>query len=156
MILDSVKSFEKYRNLAEGFDKVYKFMRSKEFNPENEGRHELDVERVYCTISREQLKDIDRAPLETHDSHIDIHVILKGAETMGIKDRSLCDVKDVKYNEADDVAFLKDEHPDNYISIGEDNLAIVFPSDAHAPLIGEGEIVKAVFKVKIKNDIEAI
>ena len=37
-----------------------------------------------------------------------------------------------------------------------DNLAIVFPSDAHAPLIGEGEIVKAVFKVKIKNDIEAI
>lgn len=152
MILDSVKSFEKYRNLAEGLDKVYKFMRSKEFDQANEGKHEIDGERIRCTIGRQQLRDITEATLEIHDSHIDIHVVLKGVETMGIKDRSLCDMKDVKYDEADDIAFLDNENPDNYISIGEGNLAIIFPSDAHAPLIGEGEIVKAVFKVRINND----
>ena len=54
-----------------------------------------------------------------------------------------------------DIALLdNDEIPDNYLSLGEGNLAIVFPSDAHAPLIGEGEIVKAVFKVRIENNLE--
>lgn len=157
MILDSVKSFEKYKNLAEGFDKVYRFIRSKEFDPANEGRHEIEGERIRCTIGRGQLRDITKAPLEIHDSHIDIHVVLKGVETMGIKDRGLCELKDVKYDEADDIAFLdNNENPDNYISIGEGNLAIIFPSDAHAPLIGEGEVVKAVFKVRIENDPQTL
>lgn len=157
MILDSIKSFEKYQNLAEGFDKVYKFICSKEFSPENEGRHEIDGKRVYCTIGRERLRDVTKAPLEIHDSYIDIHALFSGTETIGFKDRSLCSLEEVKYDEASDIAFLKEEEmPDNYLSLGEGNLAIVFPSDAHAPLIGEGEIVKAVFKVRIENNLEEL
>lgn len=151
MIIDSIKSFEKYKDLAKGFDKVYTFLKDGKFNSLQEGKYEIDGSRVYCTISVQKLRDVSEAPLEIHDSYIDIHVILQGDETIGHKDRALCSNNDVKYNEADDIAFLNGDTADNYLSLGSGNLAIIFPADAHAPLIGEGEVKKAVFKVFIPN-----
>lgn len=152
MIVDSVKSFEKYKDLAEGFDKVYFFLRDSKFATLEEGRYELDGDRVYCTISTQKLRDVTHADLEIHDSHIDIHVILEGDETIGHKDRALCDTTgNVKYDEPNDIAFLKGEEADNYLSLGKGNLAILFPADAHSPLIGEGEVKKAVFKIFISS-----
>lgn len=151
MIVDSVKSFEKYKELAEGFDKVYSFMRDSKFATLEDGKYEIDGDSLYCTISTQKLRDVTHADLEIHDSHIDIHVILEGYETIGHKDRALCDNHDVSYDEANDIAFLKGEGADNYLSLGKGNLAILFPADAHSPLIGEGEVKKAVFKILISS-----
>ena len=54
----------------------------------------------------------------------------------------------ISYDEINDIAFLE-ESPENFISLGEDNIAVIFPHDAHAPLIGEGFIKKAVIKIKM-------
>lgn len=157
MILDSVKSFEKYKTLVPGFDKVYEFIRKNNLLELAEGKHEIDGNNVYCTIFDGPLKSYEEAPLEVHDSYIDIHVVLEGSETIGIKDRALCNEhgENVKYREADDIAFLGDDEPDNFVSLGVNNLAIVFPADAHAPLIGEGTIKKAVFKVMVERPKES-
>ena len=53
--------------------------------------------------------------------------------------------------EADDIAFLNDE-PENYVVLGVGNIAIIFPADAHAPLLGSGNYKKAVFKVHVGNN----
>ena len=50
MILDSVKSFEIYRTLVPGFDKVYEFLRKENLADLDEGKHEIDGINVYCTI----------------------------------------------------------------------------------------------------------
>ncbi len=153
MILDSVKSFEKYKTLVPGFDKVYEFIRGNNLLELEEGRHEIDGQNVYCTIFKGDLKSYDECPLEVHDSYIDIHVVLEGVETIGFKDRCLCDDQgvNVKYKEENDIAFLNDDEPENFLSLGAGNLAIIFPTDAHAPLMGEGEIKKAVFKVMVER-----
>ncbi len=148
MILDSVRSFEKYRTLQEGFDKVYQFIKKNDLHALEEGKYEIDGEKVYCTVWKGPAKGLEPPKLEVHDSHIDIHVLLEGSETMGIKDRRRCSSEDREYDEATDTAFLSGE-PENYVVLGTDNLAIVFPADAHAPLMGEGEIKKAIFKVWI-------
>ena len=65
----------------------------------------------------------------------------------GFRDRAKCLGVNVEYNAEKDVAFLKEE-PEAYISYGDDNMVICFPQDCHAPLIGDGEVRKAVFKIR--------
>ncbi|MBO5699789.1 MAG: YhcH/YjgK/YiaL family protein [Bacteroidales bacterium] len=151
MILDSLKSFEKYQTLQEGFDKVYQFIKKNDLYSMECGKYEIDGKRVYCTISEGELRDVEEAKLEIHDSYIDIHVLLDGSETIGLTDRSKCNTHDTKYQEADDIAFLNDE-PENYVVLGVGNIAIIFPADSHAPLLGSGNYKKAVFKVHVGNN----
>ena len=148
MILDSLKSFEKYQTLQEGFDKVYQFLKKNDLYSMECGKYEIDGKKVYCTISEGELRDVEEAKLEIHDSYIDIHVLLDGSETIGIKDRSKCNGDNTKYQEADDIAFLEDE-PENYVVLGIGNIAVIVPADAHAPLLGSGSYKKAVFKVHV-------
>ena len=151
MILDSVKSFEKYKDMLPGFDKVYEFIRKNDLSKLEEGRYEIDGNKVYCTIASGELKgfDLEKCPLEIHDSYIDIHVLLEGTESFGLKDRMVCNDKEAKYDEPNDIAFLPDE-PDSYLTLGVNNLVILYPSDAHAPLMGEGIYKKAIFKVLVE------
>ncbi len=151
MILDSLKSFEKYQTLQEGFDKVYQFIRKNSLYNLEPGEYEIDGKRVYCTVLEGELKDVEDAKLEIHDSYIDIHVLLEGSETIGIKDRSKCSTDNTKYQEADDVAYLEEE-PENYVVMGPGNLAVIFPADAHAVLLGNGSCKKAVFKVHVGSN----
>lgn len=148
MIVDSLKSFEKYQTLQEGFDKVYQFIKKNNFKELECGKYEIDGKKVYCNINVCDLRAVEEAKMEVHDSYIDIHVVLEGSETIGIKDRAKCDTSNSKYNEADDIAFVDDE-PENYVVLGAENVGIVFPADAHAPLLGNGSVKKAIFKVHV-------
>ena len=127
---------------------MYQFIKKNDLYSMECGKYEIDGRKVYCTISEGELRDVEEAKLEIHDSYIDIHVLLSGSETVGIKDRSKCNGDDTKYQEADDIAFLEDE-PENYVVLGVGNIAIIFPADAHAPLLGTGSYKKAVFKVHV-------
>lgn len=151
MILDSLKSFEKYQSLQEGFDKVYQFIRKNNLQQLPAGSYEIDGKRVYCDIVEGELKNIEDAKMEIHDSYIDIHVLLEGSETIGLKDRGKCDTENSKYSEATDIAFVNDE-PENYVVLGVNNLAIIFPADAHAPYLGSGKFKKALFKVHVGSN----
>jgi len=53
-----------------------------------------------------------------------------------------------EYNAEKDVVFYNDA-PDMYFQLTNNQFAIFFPEDVHAPMIGEGEIKKLVIKVKI-------
>ena len=148
MILDSLKSFEKYQTLQNGFDKVYQFIKGNKLNELELGKYEIDGKKVYCTIWEGELRGFDNPKMEVHDSYIDIHVLLEGSETIGIKDRSLCGEESAPYDEVKDILFYHEE-PDNYVVLGEGNFAITFPADAHAPLMGDGKCKKAIFKIHV-------
>lgn len=149
MILDSLKSFEKYQTLQEGFDKVYQFIRKNDLHQLEVGEYEIDGKQVYCKIWEGELKGIETAKLEVHDSYIDIHVLLDGSETIGFKDRGKCSEGTAPYDEGADITFFEDE-PENYVVLGIDNMAIAFPADAHAPLLGDGTCKKAIFKIVVR------
>ena len=100
MILDSLKSFEKYTNLHASFGKVLDFIRKNDLHTLPEGKHVIEEDNIWCTISTARCND------------------------------------------------ESEEEPEAYISYGDDNMVICFPQDCHAPLIGDGEVRKAVFKVR--------
>lgn len=148
MIIDSLKSFEKYRQLHERFDEVCRFLKYSDLHKLETGRHEISGNDVYCKIEECDARGLEEAKLEVHDVFIDIHVLLEGNETIGFRDRAKCSGDVLTYDGADDVAFPEEE-PEVYVNLGVDNMAICFPSDAHAPLLGEGRIRKAVIKVRV-------
>lgn len=148
MIIDSVKSFERYITLHKGFEKVYKFLKDNNIFELPEGEYEIDGKIVYCTVSDGMGRGFEDYQLEVHDAYIDIHLLLSGTETIGFKDRSKCESDNASYDEIKDIALLPDE-AEVFVTLGEGNFAVCFPRDAHAPLLGAERIKKAIFKVKV-------
>lgn len=149
MIIDSVKSFERYRDFHKGFDKVYDFLKKNDLGKLAEGKYPIVENEIWCSIQTSDGRDVDPMPqMEVHDSFIDIHILLEGEETIGFKDRAKCNTDSAKYDEAKDVA-LFDELPDAYVSPGVGNFVVCFPTDGHTPLLGNGKIHKAIFKVRM-------
>jgi YhcH/YjgK/YiaL family protein len=149
MIIDSLTGLERYFPLNRHFEKVFKFLRSRPLHALTEGRHVIDGDNACLTVSVCDGKEAGDARLEVHDSYIDIQMPLEGVETIGWRDRSHCEQLAGRYDEAHDVAFF-DDPPAAFFTLDPLTLAILFPHDAHAPLIGNGKIKKIVVKVKIR------
>ncbi|HBZ35864.1 MAG TPA: YhcH/YjgK/YiaL family protein [Bacteroidales bacterium] len=148
MIIDSLRGFERYLNLHSKFEKVFSYIIKNDVHKLEPGEYSVVGKDIYFTIWEGEGKGMVIPKLEVHDSYIDIHILLEGNETIGFRDRSRCNGDGITYDPEKDIAFLE-EMPENFINLAPDNLAIIFPYDAHAPLIGEGKIKKAVFKVKM-------
>ena len=148
MIVDSLKGFERYTSLHPLFDRAFKYIGKTDLLSMAPGEYEIDGIDIYIKIWEGQCKDNEIPKLEVHDTYIDIHIVLKGTETIGIRDRSRCQGDNIPYDEKNDVAYL-DEEPENFVSLGEMNLAVIFTHDAHAPLIGNGIVKKAIVKIRM-------
>ena len=112
------------------------------------GKHLIDGDNLFVNIVDSQMKTPEQARLEVHDKYIDIQVPLSGEERFGVKPRKDCTEPDGEFNAEKDILFYKDKDWTTVtVKVGE---AITFdPDTAHAPLIGEGTIHKAIFKVKV-------
>ena len=112
------------------------------------GKHLIDGEALFVNIVDSGMKTPEQARLEVHDKYIDIQVPLSKAERFGVKPRKDCTEPDGEFNAEKDILFYKDR--DWTTVTVEPGQAITFdPDTAHAPLIGEGTIHKAIFKVKV-------
>jgi YhcH/YjgK/YiaL family protein len=148
MIIDSLLGLERYFSMHPGFEKAYRFLRRQPLEQLAEGRHVIEDDKVYATVSESRGKTLDAAKLEVHDSYIDIQVLIKGQETMGWRDRRNCKIIHAAYDEKQDMA-LYDDLPDVFFTLEPAHIAIFFPYDAHAPMIGDGVIRKIIVKVKL-------
>ncbi len=110
------------------------------------GKHVLDEGNLWVNILEVRLKAPSKAVLEAHNSFIDIQVPLSGSETYGIKDRDKCTPLG-EFNEAEDIIFFTDPVEDT-VTVQPGGQVTFAPETAHAPLIGEGVIRKAIFKVR--------
>ncbi len=148
MIIDAITGLERYLYLNPRFEKAFRFLRNHDLQKMEEGIYEIDGEAVYATVSEGEGKKLEEARLEVHDSYIDIQVAISGGETFGWRNRSRCDNLGAAYDATKDIAFYNEE-PDVFFTMEPGNLVMFFPHDAHAPMIGEGQIRKMVIKVKV-------
>ena len=145
MIIDTLDNAEKYTSLHKDFAKGFEYI-SHNKNAEA-GKYKINDE-LNASVSNKEGTTADAAKFEAHDHNIDIQVCLSGKEKMGWKPRSKCSHITTPYNPEKDVTFFGDE-PDMYFELTDNQFAIFFPEDVHAPMIGEGEIKKLVMKVRI-------
>lgn len=148
MVLDTLKNASLYNSLNPRFAKVFKYLESVDFLGITEGKYAIDGDDVFLLVNEnKELKKPENAALEVHDKYIDIQIVVKGKEGFGWKDRTLCTAPRGEMDTTKDILFF-DDKPSTYFTLQAGEMAILFPGDAHAPLVGEGTVRKFIIKVK--------
>ena len=148
MIIDNIYNAPLYYNLHKRFKKAFEFLETIDFENCQEGSIEVDGNNIKLIISSNKLKNEEDALLETHRKYIDIHIPISGNETFGWKSAKQLKKSVDKYSSESDFQLFHDSATTHFtISPGE--FAIFLLEDAHAPLIGSGELKKIIFKIAI-------
>ena len=100
------------------------------------------------TTASPQGNPAEKQRLEAHRVYADVHVLLEGEETLGWSNTDDLREEDAPYNAEDDIVFFR-ERPQTFVTMRPGQCLVVYPEDAHAPLIGNGRIRKLVAKVRL-------
>ena len=149
MIVDTLNNGPKYTSLHPLFAKAFDFMNQNDIAALEDGVIQIEEGlKVIVSKANGKTRETSLAKFECHDKNIDIQVCVKGVETIAWKPREKCVTPNGDYNPEKDVRFFNDT-PDMDFQLTDGQFVIFYPEDVHAPMIGEGEIKKLVFKVKI-------
>lgn len=130
------------------YAKAIEFIRTTDLNTLENGKHFIDGENLFVNIVDSTMKTPQQARLEVHDKYIDIQIPLSQGEVFGVKPRSECKDPVGEMDPVKDILFYSDP-VEQTIEAGIGEVITFAPEMAHAPLIGEGTIHKAIFKVRV-------
>lgn len=149
MIYGKVSDAHRYYYLNPLLERLFTFVRQNDLSKFALERIVLDEDNLFINMAEPELKSAEEQKLEVHREYIDVHFPLIGDETCGITHISDLTVEsDAPFDENADFA-LYSEKARMYFTAHPGDFYIVFPEDAHAPIIGEGKIKKAIAKVRI-------
>lgn len=146
MVVDTLDNLEKYVSLNPLFEEVVKFIKENDLNKLEAGKHFIKDKDLFVNITTAHGKTADEAILETHKNMLDIQIPLDNNETYGYL--PLADLPEAEYNAEKDVTKYPGAKVETYVNCKPGEFAIFWPQDGHQPCIGEGDIHKAIFKVK--------
>lgn len=148
MIITNIQNLSRYESLHPLFGKLFDYVRQHDLLNEPIGRIELQGNDLFINNDHPTCVEKERQQLEMHREYIDLHVLLEGTETIGWKATEEIQHLTVPYNTEKDFSF-SDDKPVSFITLYPGQCCIVFPEDAHAPIIGQGKLRKAVGKIKL-------
>ncbi len=147
MILDTLAVAGRYSALGRHLATALAFLQRGDLAQLTDGRYEVDGDRVYAMVMRAPGKGPNGAKLEAHRKYIDIHYTVAGCEVIGWRHVGDCHEAE-PYETGRDVQFFADA-PVSVVAVPAGAYAITFVEDAHAPMMGTGEVHKVVMKVAV-------
>lgn len=148
MILSILENSERIEVLNPLFRKLFNFVKSHDLLHAELGKITLEGDNLYINNVNPECVPQEVQKLEVHRKYIDVHILLEGKERIGWKNLKDCGELNHEYVEKDDYALYND-CPTVFTDLLPGQFLIVFPEDAHAPVIGEGKIRKLIAKVKL-------
>ena len=149
IIINKLQHAERYFKMHPAFEKAFTFLRRSDLAELPAEKYEIDGDRLFCMISKGPGRSRSEAKLEAHRKYIDIQYVIAGTDEMGWKPTADCKEIDKQYSADEDIMFFNDP-PDSWTPVPAGSFVIFFPQDAHAPLVSEGEIHKAVLKIAVE------
>ena len=147
MILETLDQAEKYFDSHPAFKKAFEFLQQPDLAEKEIGRYELDGDKLFCMIAKDMGHKMEDSKLEAHKKYIDIQYVISGDETYGWKLYKECSDVNVAYDESKDFMLFNDA-PTTWTKVPPGSFTIFFAeNDAHAPVVGDGEIHKVVIKI---------
>lgn len=141
---DDIRHFVPARHFAAAFE----FLRDRNLAKLEPGRYPILGDHVRAIVSKESGRRKDKAPLEVHRAHLDIHFLIAGSETLGWKALADCGQPLARFNTARDIQFFRDK-PDLWVTLTPGQFTVFHPADCHAPGVGSGTIHKVVIKIRV-------
>lgn len=150
MILDQLESLGCYRGISKSLDIAIDYLRETDLAALAIGSHQVDGDRVLANVMAYETKRPEEGKLEAHRKYIDIQVVLEGEERCFCAPLPLTTELGA-FDEAKDFG-LYDGPRLTTMRLANDNFAIFFPQDAHAPALdldGKAAVRKVVMKVAV-------
>ena len=149
MIIDTLENAEKYTSVHPLFAKAFEYLKTIDLQNAEAGKFDISEGLKAAIIEKTGMTQEESiSKFECHNQYIDIQVCISGNEKMGWKPRNKCTSQKGEYNQEKDVLFYNDA-PDMYFQLTNNQFAIFFPEDVHAPMISNEVIKKLIVKVKI-------
>jgi len=145
MILDSVDNFKFYAEIHRHFKTVFDYLQNNDLSALSEGRYDIS-NGIFAISSRYKTINESDTFIECHRKYIDIQIMVKGSEKMGICNRDICEK--LEYNEAEDYQKLNGNM--DFITVKNGFFTVFFPHDGHMPQLIQGEKSDEVRKIVIK------
>jgi len=148
MIFSTLSQSSRYAALHPLLPRAFDYIRNTDLYALAPGRYNLVGEDLIAIVEQVPGKTREQARLEAHRRYIDIQLVLEGDEQMGWKPLADCLNPVSEHSMEKDIRFFHDA-PASWIAVPPDHFCIFFPEDAHAPLVGRGQIRKVIFKVAV-------
>jgi YhcH/YjgK/YiaL family protein len=149
MILDRLENASLYRSIHRRFGQAFDFLTSTDLAALPPGRATVQGEELFALVNDYSTQALEKCRFEAHRKYIDIQLMVRGIERIGVADLSTMG-HDEPYIAERDVAFFHGQG--DPITLREGTFAIFFPHDAHQPGIAVAEPMqcrKVVVKVHI-------
>lgn len=149
MILLKLEDSARIESLHPQFKRLFEYLKSHDLKSLPFGRIELDGSNLFINVDHPTLKKKEEQILEAHRAYIDIHVPVDGDEIIGWRAISDITVPSIEpFDKERDIAFYN-QSSSTYVNVHPGEFLIAYPEDAHAPIIGEGQIRKIIAKIKL-------
>lgn len=148
MILSHISDSNRYESLHPLFKQVFDYIKANDLTKVPAERIVLDGDNLFINVADAKLIPAETQKLEVHQKYIDIHFPLSGKEIVGWKHLSNLGTSEAPFDTDNDFALYAEE-PTTYFTVMPGEFYIVYPEDAHAPVIGEGTLRKLIVKVKL-------
>lgn len=129
MIYDTLDHLEAYRGVHPGVMRGLELLRDTDFSQWEDGRHEIDGERLFILLQSYETKLQNDTP-EAHRKYIDIQYLLSGQEQMGVGPLEEM-TEEVEARPEGDIWFYRG--PLSTILLSGRRFTALWPGDAHAP-----------------------
>ncbi len=148
MIIDTLENAAKYYSVHPLFQKAFEYINTQDLKSLEVGKFDISEGLKGAIAEKEGMTaEESTSKFECHNNNIDIQLCIIGPEVMGWRPRSSCSSPKAEYNADKDVLFYNDT-PDMYFTLKDNQFAIFFPEDVHAPMISDGVVKKMIIKVK--------
>ena len=149
MIFSSISQSSRYADLHPLFQRAFDYIRDTDLYALAPGRYNIVGDELIAIVEHVEGRTREMARLECHREYIDIQLVLDGDETMGWKPLADCHNPMGDFSLEKDIQFFIDA-PASWVPVPPDHFCIFFPEDAHAPLVGSGQVRKVIFKVAVQ------
>lgn len=150
MIADKIKNAHRYYSLHPEFKAVFEGL-AKLTAASGRVRYEVDGDNAFFSLSEYENKPAGECRFEAHREYIDIQYVLEGHEHIDVADAADLDVVE-DFTDGGDCAFYGDAAGFNVADLHAGEFVILFPGEAHRPLVAPGGVpvktVKAVAKIR--------
>lgn len=148
MIISEIKDAQRYYAVLPLLKPLMEYIAANDLAHVPAGRIALRGDDLFINVNDSKMVAPQEQKLEVHRRYADVHIPLSGVETIGWSPLSALKESYAPFDEPNDFALYSAE-PQSRFRVEPGQFLIAFPEDAHAPLIGKGQIRKLVAKIKL-------
>ena len=149
MIFDTLENVKNYQGLGR-VTEALNFLAQNDLSEAAVGRYEIDGDNIFYSVCENNTKEEDKGIAEAHKKYIDIQLVLKGVEQIGVA--PLSTTPKVEVNSSEEKDFWLYQVGFERLTLTNGCFLVLYPNDLHAPGLAKGSsspVKKIIVKVKV-------